>query len=176
RAAAIALKLFPELDVRYPDLAQARHELLQDIRPFDNATPADLDVEAPTVHGTLTAEDKDWWPFQRLDLGYLTAVMKEHGGAYMGWERGLGKTIGGLALAESLGACSVLIVCPNTAKQAVWGDEMWRVKPLFDHVFVLPNAKRQREATLERAREAKRAGESVALILHYEALALMAGK
>jgi hypothetical protein len=39
RAAAVILRLFPELGVKHPELQERRDELLQDMRPFDFATP-----------------------------------------------------------------------------------------------------------------------------------------
>lgn len=44
RAAAVALRIFPELGLDYPVLAELRDQLAQDVRPFDNATPAGLRV------------------------------------------------------------------------------------------------------------------------------------
>jgi hypothetical protein len=89
----VILRLFPELGVKHPELQERRDELLQDMRPFDNATPAGLRIEAPDVQRALQEEGFDFYEFQSLDLGYIRAVLEHHGGAYIGWERGLGKTM-----------------------------------------------------------------------------------
>lgn len=183
RDAAIILRLFPELANTYPGLVDLRDELLQDQRPFDNATRhgAIICRRAPRVRDQLQAEDKDWYNFQDLDLGYLCDVLNTHGGAYIGWERGLGKTLGACSLIDALGAQHTLVVCPNTAKESVWAAELRRWLP--DHiVHVLPNEKRQREkllAALERHVSDIHPdipSPPLVLVVHYEALALIAGK
>lgn len=173
RAAAVALRIFPELIFEHPVLGELRDSLNQDVRPFDNATPFDTHVAAELVRQNLFEDGgKEFFEFQSLDLGYVTAVMREHGSAYIGWERGLGKTLGTCALIEELDARRVMIVCPNTAKQSVWGDELEKWCPWLT-VFVLPNEKTKRERMLKRVAEC---GEPCALIVHYEALPIVAGK
>lgn len=177
RGAAVALRLFPEIGAEHPELIQLRDALLQDVRPFDNATPYDRRVEAPNVAAALEAEGKAFYDFQDIDLGYLGDVLRTHKGAYLGWERGLGKTLGTCALIEDLGARAVLVVAPNTAKRPVWHAEVERWLPQwFDWVLVLPNEKTKRERTMRHVKECRRRGESVCLIAHYEALAIIAGK
>jgi hypothetical protein len=97
REAAVALRVFPELDRKYPFLAELRDELLSDARPFDNATPYGKRIASGNVvslRDALNREGKWWFDFQDIDLGYVADVMRAHGGAYIGWERGLGKTLG----------------------------------------------------------------------------------
>lgn len=177
RSATVALKLFPELGLSAPQLIEARELMIQNVRPFDNATPFDTRIVAPTVEQVLASEGKSLFDFQALDLGYLEAVLQEHGGAYLGWERGLGKTIGACCLAEARSAREVLAVVPNTAKRTVWLPELSTyVGALFDEIFVLPNQKRKREAMMARVLEAKQEGKSLILVVHYQAIDIIAGK
>jgi SNF2 family DNA or RNA helicase len=175
RAAAVILRLFPELGDKYPELSALRAELLQDARPIDNATPYDRRVHAPVTKVWFKAAGREFYEYQDLDLGYVADVLREHGGAYIGWERGLGKTIGAIAVAEDVGANRILVVCPNTAKQSVWADELERWMPDAE-VTVLPNEKKKREAVLAKlkGRVPRLAGPVEVLVVHYEALALIA--
>jgi hypothetical protein len=180
RAAMVALKLFPEL-VLDPEggelLAQKRELLVQDIRPFDNATSYGRDPDAPTVRAALQEDGHDFFDYQRQDLGYLADVLREHGAAYLGWSRGMGKTLGACALIEDTGARQVLAVVPNTAKGPVWEPEVMKwLRGYFDIVCILPNAKTARERQCAFVREAKRAGKSICWIVHYQALPIIAGK
>lgn len=177
RGAAVALKLFPILGVEHPGLNDIRDRMIQDVRPFDNATKFDHPIEAPIVEAILKSEDKDFFEFQRMDLGYLEAVLREHGGAYIGWERGMGKTLGACALVDALDVQQVVAVVPNTAKKPVWLPELeLYLGDVFDHIEVLPNVKKKREWSLEHIREWKANGESIFFIVHYEALAIIGGK
>lgn len=177
RAAAVALKLFPHLALDYPQLEEAREQLISDVRPFDNATVFDTRIVAPTVEEVLATEDKKLFDFQALDLGYGAAILREHGGFYLGWERGMGKTIGSMCLAEGLDTKYVLAVVPNTAKVPVWQPELEAyVGSRYDHIFVLPNQKKRREWVLDRVQTAKQEGKSCILVVHYESLAIIAGK
>jgi hypothetical protein len=107
RGAAVALRLFPDLAQRHPEMVAARDELLKDVRPFDFATPwveeHDVCVQAPRVRAVL--KDMGWrlHEYQETDLAYGTAVLQQRGAFYLGWERGLGKTLGTCVLIESLG-------------------------------------------------------------------------
>lgn len=177
RAATVALKLFPELALSHPELIDAREAMIQNVRPFDNATEFNTKIKAPIVEATLETEGKKLFDFQSLDLGYLEAILREHGGAYIGWERGMGKTIGACCLAEALGVQSMLAVVPNTAKKPVWLPELEKyLGNYFDEIFILPNQKKRREWIMERVKTAKDEGKAIALIVHYESLAIIGGK
>lgn len=177
RSAAVALKLFPHLGLDNPKLLDAREELISDVRPFDNATPFDTRIVAPTVEQVLASEDKQLFDFQALDLGYGAAILKEHGGFYLGWERGMGKTIGSMCLAEGLDTKHVLCVVPNTAKVPVWQPELeGYISSRYDHIFVLPNSKKRREWVLDRVLTARQEDKSYVLVVHYQSLAIIAGK
>lgn len=183
RSAAVALRLFPDVAAKYPELERLRDELIEDVRPFDNATKADLHVsdESPEVGRILAGHEQWWYEFQNLDLGYLAAVLLNHHGAYLGWERGLGKTLGACSIVDALGLNRVLVVCPNTAKEPVWKAEIERFLP-HATVDVLPNVKAKRDAMFEEycyldwaERHGEREIEPLrVLIVHYEALHIIA--
>jgi SNF2 family DNA or RNA helicase len=174
RAAAVALRLFPELANDNPELEEARDLLAQDVRPFDNATPFDTHVTASNVRAELERELKSFYEFQSIDLGYMGAVLQAHGGAYIGWERGLGKTLAACALIDDLECRRTLVVCPNTAKESVWGAELQRWLPGHD-VWVLPNDKPRRDRMLRQLHD-RESERPLVLVSHYEALAIVAGK
>lgn len=89
----------------------------------------------------------------------------------------MGKTIGSMCLAEGLDTKYVLAVVPNTAKVPVWQPELEAyVGSRYDHIFVLPNQKKRREWVLDRVQTAKQEGKSCILVVHYESLAIIAGK
>lgn len=175
RASAVILKLFPHLGVEHPELVAMRDELAADVRPFDNATPFDTRITAPRVQGVLADMGWELFDYQSIDLGYMKAVLDAHGGAYCGWERGLGKTLATCCLIDALDSYSTLIVAPNTAKESVWGAELRRFCPWLT-VLIMPNAKAKRERMLERVKELHADGKPFALVTHYESLAIVAGK
>jgi SNF2 family DNA or RNA helicase len=178
RAAAVALRMFPTLGVTNPELVELRASLGQQVRPFDNATPFGMRIEAPGVEAALAAEDHAMYDFQAIDLGYIHAVLEAHGGAYLGWERGLGKTLGAAALADAVSEIDftqILVVAPNTAKRSVWLPELRRFLPDIE-VVVLRNTKSQREKDLGYVRQLIQAEQPFAFVVHYEALNIIAGQ
>lgn len=174
RDAVVACKLFPEVTVTHPELVELRDQLVQDIRPFDNATPYDSPINAPVVREKLREEDKELFRYQELDLGYIHDVLVEHHAAYIGWSRGMGKTIGAISLLEELDAQQVLVVCPNIAKTLVWEPDLNHyLSDQFTHIQVLPNTKSQRNKVLGWVREWTRDGVPFCLIVNYEQLKLI---
>lgn len=111
------------------------------------------------------------YEFQSLDTGYLADIMRRDGGAYVGWSRGMGKSLAACLLIDELDAQRTLVVCPNSSKSAVWRPEVERFCPWLK-VYVLPNDKAKREQTL---REVKAETEPFVLIVHYEVLAIIEG-
>jgi SNF2 family DNA or RNA helicase len=173
RGAIVALKLFPQLGIEYPEVNEIRDRAIQDVRPFDNATEFDRPITTVEVLASLHADEKDFYQFQSLDLGYIQAVLEEHHGAYIGWERGLGKTLGACAIIEAMDIQRALIVVPNTAKESVWRPEIEKWLPSRkDQIKVIPNQKVKREQFL--ARMLLNKDEPVIMIVHYEALDLIA--
>src|SRR5690606_2826533 len=175
RSAAVALQVFPELASRYPVLVELRDSAASNVRPFDNATPYGVEIGAPEVRAQLASEGKSLYTFQSVDLGYVAAVLEAHGGAYIGWSRGLGKTIGTFALMDELRTRRTLIVAPNTAKDSVWRDELAIRLPGVE-TWVLPNAKAKRERMVQGVRRRSKDAPPLALIVHYAALALIGGQ
>lgn len=175
RAAAVILRLFPNLGVQHPDLVTLRDELLEDVRPFDNATAYGHRITAPRVQAGL--DDMGWelFDFQAIDLGYVHDILEAHGGAYIGWERGLGKTLATCCLIDAMDTFTTLVVAPNTAKETVWAAELRRFCPWLT-VLVLPNEKKKRERCMVRVTELAQQGTPFVLVAHYEALAIIAGK
>lgn len=179
RSATVALTLFPGAGVRYPILTHTRDKLIQDVRPFDNATPFDTPVGAPLIRQRVqelydTAPEGGLYRFQELDLGYLAEVLRQHGSAYLGWDRGMGKTIGALALREELDAHRTLIVAPNTAKAPVWLANVQEfLHDQVQHIEVLPNSKNKREQMLKWVRGWCDRDESCVLIINYEQLRII---
>lgn len=176
RQAAVALRVFPELALEYPALVELRDQLLEDARPFDCATPwgGRIKPDALAVAAALQLDGKDWFDFQDLDLAYLLQRLKADGGAYIGWERGLGKTLGAATIIDALDAKRVLVVAPNTAKDSVWRQQLNEFLPAAA-VAVLPNVKAKREQMCESVvawapipRE-----HPLVLVVHYEALAIL---
>lgn len=205
RAAAIILKLFPMTGVQHPELVELRNELLFDVRPFDNATPFGRRISAPRVEARLheqwscTVDEcrekadskaqppcpahgdtmKHWkfHDYQSIDLGYAEAFIRAHGGFYIGWDRGLGKTLALCCMIDALDAQRTLVVCPNTAKQDPWAIGLETFCPWVETI-VMPNDRAKRERTLDYVRERCSPYDErgpFALVLHYEALALVAG-
>lgn len=179
RSATVILSLFPELAT--PELEALRATLLEDARPFDNASAYGRAVLAYQVRRALLKEGHDFYNYQDTDLGYLADVIRIHKSGYIGWERGLGKTLAACALIEDLNVQRVLIVAPNTAKLSVWKPEIERFLP-GARVRVMPNNKAQRERMMgfvgddDWQMEVERGpfnGVHI-LIVHYEALGLVA--
>ena len=176
RTAVIILRMFPKLALEYQVLNDLQASLVANVRPFDNAAKYGHKIEAPGVRRELAKSSGPdgvsytMYEFQEIDTGYLKAVMKLHGGAYLGWERGLGKTMASCALIEDLDAKKVLVVAPNTAKGPVWKPELARFLPDWP-VEVIPNGKPQREKFLARIREQYAdMNDKVIVVIHYEAL------
>src|ERR1700761_4803561 len=71
RDAMVTLKLFPELAVDFPELIDLQQTIVQEMRPFDNATPFDTRIEDNAVSRMMADEGKTYYDFQALDLGYL---------------------------------------------------------------------------------------------------------
>lgn len=176
RSAAVALKLFPKLISAHPELLAVREQLAQDVRPIDMATEYGYCIPAERVRERLADEDKNFYRFQEIDLGYLGAVLQTHGAAYLGWDRGMGKTLGTCALIDELNPQRTLIVCPNTAKQSVWAAELEQWCPwLWGSTLILPNEKRKRERVMDLVHrwDATLNGPMV-LVIHYEAINVIA--
>ncbi len=194
RQAAIALLLFPEIGPKHPRIEKLRDSMAQDMRPFDNATPYDSPLE-PRDETLLRLND--YWfgngydlscayeafghevpnplhDYQKIDLGYMKDIMLRDGAGYIGWDRGLGKTSATCILADELDCKRIVVVCRNAAKVNIWEECVQALLP--EHrCIVLPNAKKKREEILKELHK-KNDPDPYVLIVHYEALAIIAGK
>lgn len=169
RAAAAIIALFPHALVDHPELIPLRDSVYGNARPHDFASEVGLKLEV----GPLG--DKQLYEWQDIDAGYLAAIMQRDGGAFVGWDRGLGKTIVTAAFIKKLNAARTLVVSRNDAKESVWLKELSRVLP--EHrILVLPNEKKKREAFLDKLAAEDGSSPPTVLIIHYEAIALIAGE
>lgn len=186
RAAIVALKLFPGIEHDYPELYELRAELLRDVSPVDYSAGLAMHREFPRVEAAMAKrgysldEPNVEVPglgktYQRIDLSYADGILRMHDAFYLGWSRGLGKTLGTACLIDSLDCGATLVVAPNQAKTNTWADELAWATPWL-HVLVLGNTEAQRDRTLAQAKRWYQAGVSFVLIVHYEALAVIAGK
>lgn len=178
RAAAVILKLFPEAGMQHPELVELHASALREVRPFDNATPyfeAGGRLDAPRLRRTLEHLGFTLHGYQETDLAYANAVLDAHGAFYLGWERGLGKTLGTCALIDAQSAAATLIVAPNTAKRPVWERELRRFLPHLE-IVVMGNTAAQRQRAIRDAVEHFEQDREFALVVHYEALAIVGGK
>jgi SNF2 family DNA or RNA helicase len=149
------------------------------VRPFDYATPwyqeSGARIIARHVRNRVSAQGWKLHRYQEVDLAFAAACLREHGAFYMGWERGLGKTLGTCAFVDELGCMRTLVVAPNTVKRPVWEAELARFLPHHEAI-VLGNTAAQRARALGHARQLADAGLPFVLVVHYAALAVVAGK
>jgi SNF2 family DNA or RNA helicase len=186
RSSVVALKLFPHLAVAPPVVGARRPPLFRDIKPVDYPANLNLRVNAPRVEAEMnrrgwslskpkvTPTNSDEL-YQVRDLGYAAAALRQYGGFYLGWDRGLGKTLGTAALFDDLDVRAGLVVAPNTAKQNTWAAELQWACPWLA-VLVMPNDAKQREKCLENVKTLHQHGTSFVLVTHYESMAIIAGK
>lgn len=185
RSAAAALALFPHLNGE-PELVELRETLIRRAVPADFATPFYEQCGRPSgaaiayrVASILAAKgwtmDDDEHEYQRIDINYMLAVLRQHKGAYLAWARGKGKTLATCCILDSLDVQAALVVAPNTAKQSVWADALSEFCPWLT-VRVLPNDKVKRERMLAELPELAAAGTPFVLVAHYEAMAIICGK
>jgi hypothetical protein len=181
RSAAATIALFPEALVDHPELTAIRDRDYGNARPYDFATELGIRLDV----GPLG--EKRLYEWQDTDAGYLAAILRRDGGAFVGWDRGLGKTLVTAAFIRKLDAQRSLIVARNDAKEPVWYNQLmgWdkdledyveakRLLPPGHTVLVLPNEAKKRERMLA-AIAAGDVPEPFTLLIHYEAIALIAG-
>ena len=163
-AMAMVRKHFPESAL--PEPARPTGAL----RPLDLATKWAAGRDAAGLLPNMPKDMRDrLYRYQQVDLGYLVARMRQDGGAYCGWSRGLGKTFGAIAAAIELDAKKVVIVGPNSSKESVWRPEIAKWAGDRWTVFNVRGTAKQRERTLEAFAKSKNA----ILLCHYEGLRLV---
>jgi len=185
RTARAAITLFPHILAERPELAEvAESDLGDGARPTDFATELDLSL------GLDSLGPGQLYPFQDRDAAYLAAIMRRDGergddmGAFVGWDRGLGKTAVTAAFIKHFGWQRTIVVCRNDTKVPVWYRQLaeeaypgaecgW----LPEHnVVVIPNEKAKREKMLSAIAEGAYDDAPLVWVIHYQAIPLIAGE
>jgi SNF2 family DNA or RNA helicase len=172
KATRVALRLFPALRMSLAPEVLKELDADPDTRPFDAATPwaGDRDPAELLPNVPPALRDK-LYSYQAIDLGYVAARIRADGGAYVGWDRGLGKTLGAVALCYELGVGRAIVVCPNSSKTSVWVPEFekWDVDRRYaENIHNLGGTAAQRRRAL-----AGWEHDGGILLIHYEALRLV---
>jgi len=116
----------------------------------------------------------DW---QDTDGGYMQAILERDKGAFVTWDRGLGKTVISAAFIHKLASRRTLIAVRNDAKDAVWRTQLEALLPRHA-VLVLPDSTQtaKRDKMLKWIEERKTdLPESLVFIIHYQAIRTIAG-
>lgn len=168
RATTVALKLFPHVRSEVPaDILEAI-EKENALGRFDVSAKWAAGYSAEQLLPTVPAAIRDrLYRYQVEDVAYALARLRTDGGAYLGWDRGLGKTLGAIAVGHGLGASRVIIVTPASSKQTVWVPEFGK----WDagrNVIDVGSSKRHRDRAL-----AEWLTDGGVLLVHYEALRLL---
>lgn len=181
RTAAAIMAIFPELLEQYPQLAEIRESEYGEARPHDYAG----ELQISTDLGPF-GDGKELYDWQDIDAGYLSAIMKRDGGAFVGWAPGLGKTLCTAAFIRKFGWQRTIVVCRNDVKEAVWKRELNDVIPEAE-VVVIPNEKKKREKLLDVIAHIDEhdpnqplyqdgTGPPMVFVIHYEAIAVVADR
>ena len=157
----MVVKLFPEHAEAVGPLTQ------EDVRPLAMSDELYRDVPVERL-----VSDKRLYAYQMRDVLYCKGRMQNDGGAYLGWDRGLGKTLGSLAIASELDANATIIVTPNSSKSTVWLPEVKKWYPGW-RVFDFGGTKAKRHAQYSAWCNALNHGDTAILLVHYEALRLL---
>lgn len=155
--------LFPE----HADVIPKQN--IGDIRPEDCATPwAGARTVEQLLPGVPAHMRDKLYRYQAVDAAFLSARLAQDGGAYLGWDRGLGKTFAAFVIAAELGARKVIVVTPNQSKNTTWLPEYYNwVEPgAYEGIYVVGNNKAARERAVKTWQMASRG----ILVVHYEAL------
>ena len=172
-ATRIALRLFPEIRTSLDgDLLAALDAGTGDPRPLSGASDkflAGRDAKG-LLGGVSEGVREALYPYQATDLAFLAERIRTDGGAYLGWDRGLGKTLGAIALTQELGADRVIVVTPNSSKRTVWMPEFdkWAPDDFSGRVYSVEGSKAQRDRVI-----ATWNTDGGVLLVHYEALRLI---
>lgn len=167
-----ALALFPQIREHMP--ADVLHELNS---VFNLKLPnlADEWVQGRTVGqllGNVPTELSDkLYGYQWRDCAYAAARLTQDDGAYLGWDRGLGKTLAAIVVAKQIEADRIIIVTPNSSKDAVWRPEIekWDTDHQWSgRVFNLQGNVAARDRVMKTWKE-----YGGILLVHYEGLRLI---
>jgi SNF2 family DNA or RNA helicase len=155
----------------FPDVALPKEDAPEGaMRPLDLATEWAGDRSAEELLPSLPAHLRDrLYRYQQVDLAYLVERMRQDGGAYCGWSRGLGKTFAAIAAAAALDAQRVVVVGPNSSKESVWRPEFEKWASGMWQVYNVRGTKKQRDRVVEAFARSSRG----VLLVHYEGLRLV---
>lgn len=171
-ATRAALHLFPEVWESIPDDIRTRLDVSSSLRPPDLVTGwVGSRLRADLLPGIPEELRDRLYDYQVHDVAFACARIRQDGGDYLGWDRGLGKTLGAVVVSLELGVDRLVVVCPNASKESVWRPEIekWDVEGRFTgRVFNLGGDAKRRARTLA---EWKLYGG--VLLVHYEALRLV---
>ena len=174
-AVRVATQLFPDIRATLPaDVIDRAMKPLDNLRPplaseeWYNQDPLTALRVLEHVPGPLI---QTLYEHQLHDCAFHVARLQRDNGAYNAWDRGLGKTLATIVIAKALRADRVVVVCPNSAKNAVWRPEIerWDTNHQWDNrVYAVGGTPTQRAKTLARWDET-----GGILLIHYEALRLI---
>lgn len=182
-SARIALKLFPQLAARHPELVARARLSAVDHTPIDLSTPRwarlygpdgrrPADDPWPRVAAGVVARGWEFLPPQRMDADAAIEALNSGHGYYFGMEMGLGKTLASCMVIDGWPANFVLICCPSDNKQDPWVDHLAAFCPWLKPIVMGHNPK-SRAAALDECEARMRAGEPTALVCHYAAIPLV---
>lgn len=149
------------------------------MRPFDYATPwveesgarivaRNVRKSVSALAGSCTATRRSTWPSARRACA---SARRSTWAGSAAWAR---RSVRARS-STSWAAWATLVVAPDTAKRPVWEAELARFLPHVEAI-VLGNTTAQRGRALGHARQLSDAGLPFVLVVHYEALAVIAGK
>lgn len=174
RAVRLLIHSFPHLRAEVPQEVLAGIDITHVVRPPDVVSAWAGDRSAAVLLPNVPDELRNTlYPYQVQDSAFAAARIRDTGGDYLGWDRGLGKTLGALVVAKELRADTIVVVTPNSSKHAVWEPEIkkWDSNNQWkDRVYCLGGSKVKRDRTLTEWKES-----GGVLITHYEALRLVSG-
>lgn len=162
------------LDQGY-DWLEFHHEVNTPVTFQRPCVAGDCPLPDPLPHACGKCYEEKW-PNQDTDLGYAAAILQRHHGFQLGWSRGYGKTLGTAALIEANHYRSVVVSPPNSAKFDTWVRELEHYLPSHEIVVMGNKGPEHRTEVLANCQRLYAAKTAFVLVLHHEALALVAGK
>lgn len=172
---AIGLLLLGGRIPRPSDVARSIRKLKLRPRKLRPSRPPSSESTEPGFNSPNPLDDDRWSGEFHLDFGHLATILRQDGGAYLGWDGDLSKALGTSSIIESLEVRSTLVVCRDQAQETEWAAELRRLLP-YHEIKVLPSRKSQRDAMLAKAHVERRSTQPMVLVVHYEALAVVADR
>lgn len=154
----------------FPEHVDALSVPIQDVRPPNMALQWLNGVDPKTLLASGLKEKA--YKFQAEDIAFAKFVIKANGGFYIAWDRGLGKTLAAIMLGEELQADSIIIITPNSSKDAVWVPQYRQWAPAAQ-VYNFGGTPAQRARAYKSWQYAVEHCETAVLLVHYEALRLL---